>query len=185
MPTPLSAIRANIYSASALGNFSGDVTIHGFVTDVSGSKFNANITFTTGDVANPTKTFTPCDDNGEVKKFSTIDDVITWVNRAFLEVQDINVTFENIDLLSKPYRLPSDIVADSLRNKNKFVKLKADLQDNKAKSLATVAAMTAQGYNGANANSVQIAAYNSAVAKKDAILSIESWYDNRITFYTA
>lgn len=185
MAIPLSAVRANLISAIGLsgGLFNGGVSILLKVTDAAKLKFNANVTYTTGDVATPNVTFTPCNDDGEIRNFSNADDVIKWVNGAFNDVQAISITVDDANLLAKPFVPPLDPLADAAKQKAKFTKLKAGIQDNKTNALAKVAAAVAQGYNAPTAHVALQDLYAGLVAKKDAVVAIETYYTDRETHY--
>ena len=186
MSRALSNVRANQKSAIGLSNglFNGLIAITALIFDPKKLTFQANITFQTGDVAHPSYTFTPCTDDGEVKKFTAIDDIINWVNGAFLDVSAITVTVDEASKIAKAFVAPSDPVADGLKKKAAFTKLLAGIQDNKTKSLATVAAAEGFGWNLPAANPALQANYALLVAKKDAVLAIETYYTDQIAFYS-
>ncbi|MDP2071567.1 hypothetical protein [Methylotenera sp.] len=186
MPMVLSANRANQKSAIGLssGLFSGGIAIDAKVTDIKNLKFQANVTFQTGDVASPYKTFTPSTDDGEVKTFSALDDIIKWVNGAFNDVQTISINIDEAVKLSKAFVPPTDPIADALKQKTKFQKLKDGLLDNKTNALAKVQAAEAQGYH-TSPNAALLALYASLVTKKNAVLAIETYYTNEIARFNA
>ena len=184
MQVAISAVRANQKSAIGLsgGLFTGVVAITAILADFKNLKFYANITYQTGDVGAPQKTFTPCTDNGEVKKFSAIDDIIKWVNGAFLDVTDISIEVDSADLIAKKFVAPTDPVANATKQKAAFTKLKDGIQDNKAFAQANVNAAVASGWD-VSANPALLAAYAKVNASLQAVLAIETYYTDQIEFW--
>lgn len=187
MAIPLSAVRRNVYSAIGLsgGLFNGVIEILLKVTDEQRLRFNANVTFYTGDVNAPSFTFTPCNDDGEIRNFTNADDVIKWVNSAFNDVTDITMVVDDAQLISKPFVPPLDPLADATKQKTRFTRLKAGIQDNKTGVIARVDAAIALGYHLPTAHVALQALYASLVAKRDAVLAIESYYEEREAHFNA
>lgn len=183
----LSTVRANQKSAMGLSNqlFNGVVAVALGIADATKLKFYANIAFTTGDASHPTKTFSPCTDDGAYKVFSNINDVVKWINGAFLDVTEISFVVEDAELLAKAFVPPTDAVADALKQKNKFIALKEGLQDNKTRAIARVANDVASGWDLGTAHPALQANYASDVSKKDVVLAIEAYYTARIAHFAA
>lgn len=181
----LSNVRANQKSAIGLsgGLFTGAIAVLAFVADPKRLSFNCNITFQTGDVGAPSQTFTPCNDDGEIRKFGNLDDIIKWLNGAFYDVTAISIAIDEADALAKPFVPPTDPVADALKQKVAFTKLKDGIQDNKTSALAKVTAAEASGWDEPTAHPALQANYANIVAKKDAVLDIEAFYVERIAYF--
>lgn len=187
MPVAISTIRANQVSAVGLssGLFNGNVEATLIVVDAKKLKFKANVKYFTGDVNAPFQVFTPCTDDGEVKTFGDIDDLVKWINGAFDDVSGLTFTVDEAIAISKPFVPPLDPLADAAKQKARFTKLKAGIQDNKANALSKVAAAEAQGYDEPTAHSALQALYASLIAKRDAVLNIEAYYTAREAVYVA
>lgn len=183
----LSTVRANQKSAIGLsnGSFNGNISVSMGIVDAKKLTFNANVTFETGDTAHPTYTFSPCSDDGEYKKFSAIDDMLAWVNNAFYDVKQVEITIANIDLAAKVEPVPTDPVADALKQKVKFQKLKDGIADNKTKAITAVTAAAASGWNLPTKSAALQANYAELVAKRDVVLGIEAYYTDRVTHFAA
>jgi len=187
MTQAISAVRANQKSALGLsgGLFNGVLSIVAIVADVKRLTFNANITYQTGDVGNPSETFTPCNDDGEVRKFANLDDIIKWAQGAFVGFTSLSINIDDAGALAKVFNPPLDPIADAVKQKVAYQKLKDGIQDNKTAALAKVAAAEASGWDESTAHPALQANYALIVAKKDAVVAIEAYYIEQIANYTA
>lgn len=183
----LSNNRANQKSAIGLsgGLFTGVIAVLALATDVNKLKFQANITYQTGDAGAPSQTFTPCTDDGEVKTFAAMDDIVKWINGAFLDVTTITFAIDNAAAMATAFVPPLDPIIDALKQKTKFQKLQAGILDNKTNAIAKVAAAVASGWDLGTAHPALQANYAGLVTKKDAVLGIEAYYVARIAHFAA
>lgn len=176
-------MRANQKSALSMGDgsFNGSVVIVASILDPKKLNFTADVTFKQSN--NTAITFTPCSDDGYVKKFADVDDAIKWVNGAFTGITSLSATVSNPAVIQKVVAPPTDPVAFGLKQKAYYTKLKADIQDNKTR--AQTAVTTAEGYGwDTSSDDALVANYAELVTRKDAILAIEAYYQDRIDFYT-
>lgn len=175
-------MRANQKSALGLGdgNYTGNLIVNATIVDAKKLTFTAEIGYVDGNAQ--TQLFNPCSDDGAVKKFSNVDDIMKWLQGAFLDIQDIAFTFTNISLFTKPFVPPTDPVADAVKQKTAFTKLKEGIQDNKTRAISKVTAAVASGWN-TSPYAALVAAYNTLVANRDAVLQIETYYTAQIAYY--
>lgn len=178
------SIRANQKSAFGLigGVFNGVLGIEAIIVDVKKLTFITIVTVGTG--AGTTAAFQPCSDEGQVKKFSAIDDVMTWLNGAFDDISAMTFTFNSLALFAKKFVPPTDPVADGLKQKVAYTKLKAGILDNKTNAQAKVTAAEGFGWNLPTANPALQSNYSELLAKLDAVTAIEAYYQAQITLYT-
>lgn len=163
------------------GSFNGKILILATILDAKKLNFTANIQFNQSD--NTPITFTPVSDDGYFKKFADLDDAAKWVNGAFVGITNLDVTVTNPEFIAKVVMAPTDPVAFGLKQKAFYTKLKADIADNKTR--ATTAVTVAAGYGwDVSSDAALVANYTELVARKDAILAIEAYYTDRISFYT-
>ena len=165
-------MRANQKSAIGLGdgNYTGALTITATIVDAKKLTFTALIGYVDGLAA--AISFTPCTDDGAVKKFTDVDDMM----------KSVSIAFTNIGLISKPFVPPTDPVANATKQKAAFTKLKEGIQDNKTRAIAKVTAAVASGWN-TSPYAALVNAYNTLVANRDAILAIETYYQDQVDYF--
>ncbi len=108
--------------------------------------------------------------------------MMKWVSGAFLDIQSVSIAFTNIGLISKPFVPPTDPVANATKQKAAFTKLKEGIQDNKTRAIAKVTAAVASGWN-TSPYAALVNAYNTLVANRDAILAIETYYQDQVDYF--
>ena len=187
MATALSSVRANQKSALGLsgGLFNGGVSILALVVDPKRLTFNANITYQTGDAGAPTKVFTPINDDGQVRKFSNLDDIIKWVQGAFLDFTSISISIDEAGLIAKKFVPPTDPVVNAVKQKATFTRLKDGIADNKTNAQAKVTAAETSGWDEPTAHPALQANYAALVANLVAVTDLESYYTAQIAFWNA
>lgn len=182
------ALRVNSKAVGSLagGMFSGALTATMLPVDVNGKlTFRANVAAFTGDVNTPSVVFTPADDNGNVKVFGNIDDLIKWLRSAYLDIVSLNIEVDSMELITKKFVPPTDPLANAVKQKTVFEKLKAGLADNINLVNTKVAAAVASGWNAVNAHPALKANYDELIAKKTAVDATAAYFDAKIAEYAA
>lgn len=171
----------NIKSANTL--FNGVLAVTLVVTDPARLKFNANIRAFTGDVGTPHYDFVASDEYGKPKNFGDIDDVVTWLRGAYLDITDLTFVVEGMDLISKTFEPPLDPIKDATTQKARFTKLRDGIADNLAKVTAQVAAAVASGWDLVTAHPALQANYAEYVKQQAAVTAIHDFYVAEIARY--
>lgn len=165
--------------------FNGNLSIQMLPVDVKRLTFQANITAETGDVNNPSYTYTPCDDVGRPRTFSDIDDVLKWINGAYVDIISVAVEIADYDVVTKKFVPPSDPIVDATKQKATFERLR-DAQAPKVASVnAKVAAAAASGWNAETAHPALKANYDELVFQQQATQNIYNFYVAEVARYNA
>lgn len=183
-----SALRVNQKAVGSIENglFNGNLSVVLLPVDY-GNKltFQANVTVFTGDLVTPSREFTPCDDNGNVKTFGDVDDVIRWLKGAYLDIVSVSITIADFDLITKKLVPPTDPVANAVKQKAYYQRLRTGLADNIASALAKVNAAIASGWSAENAHPALKANYDELVFKKMAVDATDAHYVAKIAQFDA
>lgn len=172
-----------VKAANAL--FNGNITAVLLPVDVKKLTFQANITAFTGDAGTPSYTYTPCDDYGKPRTFSNADDLLKWINGAYLDILSVGVTIADYDVITPKFVPPADPIVDATKQKTKFEKLRDGMVDNVNAVNAKVAAAVASGWNAVNAHPALKANYDELVFQQQATTNIRDFYIAEVARYTA
>ena len=182
MTTKLSSVRIQQLAVGALtAVFSGAIKAVLIPVDTVKLTFGANVTVNQG--TPDAKTFTPCDDNGKIKTFANIDDLVTWLKGAYTDINSVDISIADFNLISKAYVPALDVLKDATSKKTFYVKKKLGLVDNLAASNLEVSRAELAGYNLPSAHAASKAIYAEIVAKKEAVLSASDFYTARIAYF--
>lgn len=181
----LSNVRANQKSALGLSNglFTGAIAVTALVVDPKSLTFNVNITYQTGDAQNPSRTFTPMNDDGLVRKFGSLDDVIKWVQGAFLDFTAITFTIDEAGLIAKAFVPPTDPLANALKQKTAFQKLSDGLADNATRANLKVDQAIASGWDLPSAHPALQANYAALVKNQESVEALGAYYDGQVSYW--
>jgi hypothetical protein len=186
MSTALKALRLgqkNVRSANP--NFNGVITAVLVPQDTARLTFAANVKVFTGDAGQPFVEFTPCSDYGIPKVFGNVDDVVTWLKGAYLDISDLSFTIADFDTVTKKFVPPTDPIKDATSKKAQFTKLRDGMTDNIAAVNAKVAAAVASGWDLPTAHPALQANYAEYVAQQTATNAINAFYVAEIARYNA
>lgn len=173
----------NIKSANPL--FNGVLAVSLVLVDAAKLKFNANVKAFTGDAGTPFYEFVASDENGKPKTFGDIDDVVSWLRGAYLDITALTFDVGGMDLISKTFEPPLDPVKDATAQKARFTKLRDGIADNLAKVSALVTAAVASGWDLPTAHPALQANYAEYVKQQTAVTAIRDFYVAEIARYNA
>lgn len=186
MSATLFAKRYNQKSVmSENSHFNGILSVLLLPVDADKLTFNANITASTGQVETPSVQFTPCDDSGKVRVFSSVDDVVTWLRGAYLDISALSFTVDSMDKITKTFVPPTDAIKNATSKKSAFTKLRDGILDNIATLQAKVNADIASGWNAPTAHPALQANYAEDAARLAAATAIKDFYVAEIARYQA
>ena len=165
--------RFNQKSALAAGVFAGTVALALSVVDFKRLTFTAKVTA-------GGSSFDVCDDNGKIRVFSNVDNVLSWLKGAYLDITNISIGFTSVTGLSNSFVPPANALVEANKVKAAFVKLKSGLTDNKLNVTTQIAQAVASGWHLPAAHPALQANYAELVERQAAQTAIEAYYDTRI-----
>lgn len=165
--------------------FNGNIEITAHPIDVSKLTFKADVKVFTGDITTPFVEYTPCDDNGKIKVFANVDDILSWVKGAYIDIASVKVTIAEFNLITNVFKVATDPLKEAVSKKALFLKRKLALDDNLVAANLDVTRYAALGYNLPAAHPAETLIYNENVLQRDAILAAQSYFAARIAFYAA
>jgi hypothetical protein len=183
--TVLNAVRIMQSAALALGagKFNGNIEVVAIPVDVKKLTFHANVKVFTGDATTPFVEYSPCNDNGEVKTFVNVDDILSWLNGAYIDILSLKLTISDYGVLTRVFTVAKDVLKDAIAKKALYTKKKTALDDNLVAANLDLTRMEALGYNAATAHQAETIIYQEALAQKNAIVAAQAYYTGRVTFY--
>lgn len=164
----------NARGAHAL--FNGVLSAVLMVVDSKKLSFQANVRAMTGDAGTPFVEFTPCSDYGIPKTFGNIDDLVTWLKGAYLDITGLSFTVDDMGGVTNEFVPPTDAIKYATAQKAKFTKLRDAMVPKLAQVNAKVAGDIASGWNLGTAHPALQANYAEDVKQQAATQAIHDFY---------
>ena len=178
----LVALRLGKNNVASHAQSNGNLEVDLYPVDSNALKFQANVLVHTV-AAGQDFTFTPCNESGDVITFNSVDDVINFINTAYVELIDVKVRMNDFASINTNVTLVRDPVKDKLAKKARFTKLHLDIADRVALATVNEQAALTLGWNTSPYPAYTLQ-YADLLAKKVAVLAMQTFYAAQVIFYS-